>query len=255
MSVYAAQIDRMDQGIGRILDTLKKQNIEDNTLVMFLSDNGGCAEFLAEDSNLQEPYRYNIPTKDGKEMQIGNNPELKPGPADTFMSYDRMWANVSNTPFRMYKHWVHEGGISTPFIVKWPEKITNKKIVHSACHFIDIMPTCLAAAGLKHPKETNSILTTPLEGISLLPVFNGNECKVERVLYWEHEGNRACREDIWKLVSMHPHRWELYNMEEDRTEINNLADKEPERVKSMAQKYFKWADRIGVKSWMSWMSD
>ena len=133
MSVYAAQIERMDTGIGWIIDALKKHSILDQTMVMFLSDNGGCAELLKEDGD----YDFVVPeTVDRRPVTVGNDPSLAPGPADTFMSYDLPWANVSNAPFRLFKHWVHEGGISTPFIVYWREKIPGGKIVHSPAHLV-----------------------------------------------------------------------------------------------------------------------
>ena len=143
MATYAAQIDRMDQGIGRVLAKLRDEGIEQNTLVMFLSDNGGCAEFMAEDSDSPRPAQYITPTPDGRAIRVGNSPEISPGPADTFTSYDLPWANASNTPFRRYKRWTHEGGISTPFIMSWPARIGRPGVVHEPVHLIDLAPTCL----------------------------------------------------------------------------------------------------------------
>ena len=249
MAVYAAQVDRMDQGVGRIMGKLREQGIDDNTLVMFLSDNGGCAEFLAEETNLAQPFRYQIPTRDGRPIRVGNTPKIKPGPDDTFMSYDRPWANASNSPFRLYKHWVHEGGVATPFIVSWPAAIQQSGIVHAPCHVIDIMATCLDAAGVEYPDEYGGHQITALEGESLIPAARGTDRRRERPIFFEHEGNRAVRDGIWKLVSKYPGDWELYNMEEDRTETNDLAGSGKGRVKDMAKAYDEWANRCGVLDW------
>lgn len=247
MAVYAAQVDRMDQGIGRIMNRLRELGQERNTLVIFLSDNGGCAEFLAEDTN-DSPFRYNFPTRDGRKMTVGNSPRVRPGPADTFQSYDLPWANASNAPFRLFKRWVHEGGISTPMIVTWPEQIPPSRIEHSIAHFVDIMPTCLDAAGVARPTESHGQLTLPGEGTSLLAdLCGGAAWSREGPLFWEHEGNRAVRDGMWKLVARGPDRpWELYNMENDRTETDNRAEAESGIVAGLAAEYERWAERCGV---------
>jgi arylsulfatase A-like enzyme len=227
MAVYAAQIDRMDQGLGRVLARVKTLGQENNTLVMFLSDNGGCAE-----------------------ENIRGEQSVPPGPADSFTSYGRCWANASNTPFRLYKHWVHEGGIATPFIAYWPSAIEQgNRLIHDTGHIIDVMATCLDVAGVDYPKTYNDNQITPLEGQSLLPLFQGQHRKGHDALYWEHEGNRAVRQGKWKLVSRHPDRWELYDLEADRTELNNLAGGQPERVQEMTGMYERWAARCGVLPW------
>jgi arylsulfatase len=249
MAVYAAQVDRMDQGIGRILDRLRALDLEDDTLVFFLSDNGGCAEFLAEETNRKEPFRYDIPTPDGRPMRIGNTPRTRPGPDDTFMSYDLPWANASNTPFRLYKHWVHEGGIATPLVVRWPAATAAGAIVHAPCHVVDILPTCLDAAGVDAPRELDGRTLTPIEGESLVPALRGRTWRRDRPIYWEHEGNSAVRDGEWKLVRRHPGDWELYNMARDRTETNDLAGSERGRVGAMACAYRDWAARCGVLDW------
>ncbi len=249
MAVYAAQIDRMDQCIGRVLSKIKDLGIEDNTLVMFLSDNGGCAEFLGEDTGKPEPFRYNVPTPDGRPMHVGNTPKINPGPDDTFMSYDLPWANASNTPFRLYKHWVHEGGISTPFILRWPAVTTCGRIEHFPCHFIDIMATCLEAAGIDYPTELNDREITPLEGESLMLLLQGQDCIREQPIFWEHEGNHAVRDGEWKLVSRFPGKWELYNMVEDRTELNDLAGQNKPKVSELVKLYCEWAELCEVREW------
>ncbi len=250
MAVYAAQIDRMDQGVGAILAKLRELAIEDNTLVMFLSDNGGCAEFLAEDVGKPDKHRYNTPTRDGRSVHVGNTAELRPGPDDTFMSYDLPWANASNSPFRLYKHWVHEGGISTPFIVRWPSTITDRGTLrHTPTHFIDIMATCLAAAGAEYPEEFNGKPIAPMAGESLLDAFQGESWRREHPIYWEHEGNRAVRVDNLKLVSKHPGAWELYDMNVDRIELCDLSGKNIERVRYFVKRYDEWAPRCNVVPW------
>ena len=227
MAVYAAQIDRMDQGVGRVLAKLREVGAEENTLVMFLADNGGCAE----------------------EVDRGK-PGVPPGGADSFMSYGLPWANASNTPFRLYKHWVHEGGIATPFIARWPAVIREGgRIVHQVGHIIDVMATSLDAAGAQYPKAHQGRPVLPLEGRSLVPIFRTGQRPGHEVLCWEHEGNRAVRQGKWKLVSRHPGGWELYDLEADRTELENLADKYPDRVRELREKYEQWAQRCGVVPW------
>jgi arylsulfatase len=247
MAVYAAQIDRMDQGIGRVMDAIKRRGLDDNTLVMFLADNGGCAELLQEDAGAARPSVYSQPTVDGLPMRLGNDHSIMPGSADTFMSYDIPWANASNAPFRLFKHWVHEGGISTPFIVSWPARIQSSGIVHSPAHFIDISATCLDAAGARYPTERNGMNITPAEGESLLSAFEGRTWERTQPIVWEHEGNRAVRDGQWKLVSEYGKGWELYDMEADRTELNDLAGSEATRVAAMEKVYLECAERCGVQ--------
>ena len=249
MAVYAAQIDRVDQGVGRILDALRSAGVDDNTLIMFLSDNGGCAEFLAEDSSLPQPSRYSGVNPDGTPMVVGNIPGLRPGGAETFMSYDLPWANASNTPFRRFKRWTHEGGISTPFILSWPARIREPGIVHSPIHLIDIMPTCLDAAGASHPTERAGQQTIPLEGESVLPAIERRDWARERPIVWEHEGSRAVRQGQWKLVSAIGGGWELYDMEQDRTELNDLYARNRPKAQELERIYAEWAERCGVLPW------
>ena len=227
MAVYAAQIDRMDQNIGRLVAKLEAQGTLDNTLILFLADNGGCAEAV-------ERGKAGVP----------------PGPADSFLSYGLPWANLSNTPFRLYKHWVHEGGIATPLIAHWPARIRQGGgLTPQVGHLVDIMATCCDAAGVAYPATYQGRAVTPLEGKSLVPVFDGRERPAHEALFWEHEGNRAVRQGKWKLVSRHPGGWELYDMEADRTEMQDLAAREPDRVGQMVALYDAWAARCGVVPW------
>ena len=252
MAVYAAQVDRMDQGIGRILDKLREFDIEDNTLVVFLSDNGGCAEFLCEDGNrIDWVFLQGLTTHDGRPVQMGNIPGLMPGAPDTYMSYDVPWANVSTTPFRRYKRWVHEGGIATPCIVRWPATIKQPDLTHAPAQIIDITATLIDAAGASYPAEYDGHAITPLEGESFLTLLAGREWSREKPMYWEHEGNAAIRIGPWKLVCETSGQggWELYNMEEDRTELNDLAEREKARVREIEKRYREWADRADVLPW------
>ncbi len=227
MAVYAAQITRLDEGIGRVMAKVRELGQAEDTLVLFLADNGGCAE----------------------EKIAGERP-APAGPADSFTSYGRPWANASNTPFRLYKHWVHEGGIATPLIAHWPAVIKQRNsITRQPGHIIDVMATCLEVAGAGYPKTYQGRDILPLEGKSLLPVLKGGRRRGHDALFWEHEGNRAVRQGKWKSVSRHPERWELYDLEADRTEMNDLAARHRDRVKSMTAAYEAWARRCGVVPW------
>jgi arylsulfatase len=177
-------------------------------------------------------------------------PQAMPGPADTYIAYGEGWANVSNTPFREYKHWVHEGGIATPLIAHWPAGITAKgELRHQPGHLIDIMATCVDVSGAKYPTEANGQPITPLEGRSLVPAFANQP--LDRVLYWEHEGNRAVREGDWKLVAKGPAgKWELYNLATDRTELHDLSARHPDRVAELRTKWETYAARTGVLPWI-----
>ncbi|MBN2316094.1 MAG: arylsulfatase [Sedimentisphaerales bacterium] len=231
MAVYAAQIERMDYGIGRVLKKIEQIGARDNTLVLFLADNGGCAE--------------------GGPVGFDNRKNgLPPGGVDSYMSYGLSWANASNTPFRRYKHWVHEGGIATPLIAYWPAVIKNAgELTHQPGHIIDIMATCLDVAGITYPGTYKGHSITPPEGKSLLPIFKGRQRESHEALYWEHEGNRAVRQGRWKLVAIHGKPWELYDLEADRTELNDLAHKHPEKVEHLKSLYQSWAKRCGVLPW------
>ncbi len=227
MAIYAAQVAVMDQGIGRIIATLEKTGNLENTVLLFLSDNGASAEYKSE---------------------LDPNPKLL-GTAKSYESYRKAWAHVSNTPFKRYKHWVHEGGIATPFIVSWPKKIKGGKSIHKPGHIIDILPTCIAIAGIER-KTVFGKKKLP-DGISLKPLLQEGVVKRD-TLFWEHEGNRAIRIGDWKLVSrgkpIKPYTgsWQLFDLKNDRTEIHNVSEQYPGRVNSMAEAWEHWAERSDV---------
>lgn len=266
MEVYAAMVDCMDQGIGRLIETLKKNGQFENTLILYLQDNGGCAEPMGRNKSFQarsdkatlpglpatslQPDMIPKQTRDGYQVRQGKG--VMPGPADTYIGYGRSWANVSNTPFREYKHWQHEGGISTPLIAHWPAGISakcNGKLESGAGHLIDVMATCVDLAKATYPQEFKNNPIQALEGISLRPAFEGVSINRQTPLFWEHEGNRAIRMGQWKLVSKYPGDWELYDLEVDRTEMVDLAGIHSARVQAMSGLWEAWADRVGVKPW------
>ena len=247
MEVYAAQVDIMDRGIGRIIETLRAKDELGNTLFIFLSDNGGCAETLSKEAAWVRRFGPET-THDGKEVIYGNFTGRMPGPPDTYQSYGVNWANLSNTPFRLYKHYVHEGGIATPLIIHWPGQINQPgSLYRQPGHIIDIMPTLAEVAGAEYPDSLNNRDILPQEGKSLLPALKGEPIKRDAPLFWEHETNKAIRQGPWKLVSKWNGDWELYNLEADRTERNNLAGQYPERVRHMKERWEEWALRTHVK--------
>jgi arylsulfatase A-like enzyme len=251
MEVYAAQIDRMDQGIGRIVQALEDTGRLDDTLIIFLADNGACAEDIPEGASIEELVDKLMiareHTRDGRPVRIGNNVDVMPGPEDTYQSYGTAWANLSNTPFRLYKHWIHEGGIATPLIFHWPEGITQRGAIrHTPGYLPDIMATIVDVTGVAYPQAYAGREVLPLEGQSLAPAFDVD--LAERApMFWEHEGNAAVRIGDWKLVRKFPGAWELYDLQADRTELNDLAATHPELVEDMAAQYEAWAQRCGVK--------
>ncbi len=252
MAIYAAMIERMDAGVGRVLAELKASGKADNTLIIFMSDNGGNSEELSpvHKPNWQRPNFMPYKTKDGAhEVIVGNRPDLTPGPEETYQSVGIPWGNCANTPFRLYKHYTQEGGISSPFIACWPKFIAaERKVTEQIGHETDLMPTFLAVAGAHYPTSIAAGPTPPLVGESLVPVFEGKQ-RSRGPIFWEHEGNRAVRDGKWKLVSRYPIEWKLYDMEADRTELHDLSDKEPARLQQMTAMYDAWAKKIGVQPW------
>src|SRR5690625_1489774 len=250
MEVYAAQIDNMDQGIGRIKQALEEEGELNNTIIIFLSDNGACAENIPVDVTKEEMVdQLSIAkehTRRGEKITFGNDPSIMPGPENTYQSYGVPWANLSNTPFRLYKHWIHEGGIATPLIVHWPDGIKEKGVInHTPGQLTDIMATILDITGAQYPSTYKGQAILPPEGKSLRPALS-NEPVEDQPLYWEHEGHAAIRIGKWKLVKAYPGDWELFDMDKDRTELNDLAREYPERVKDMATQYESWAERGDV---------
>ena len=239
MEVYAAMIDCMDQGIGRVVETLRRLGKLDNTLIMFLSDNGGCHE--------------SADIEQGTPRNTWADPNAMPGGPDSFDGYDRPWANASNTPFRMFKSWVHEGGISSPLICHWPDgiKLAPGSVTDATAHVIDLMATFVDLASAHYPEQRDGRPIVPLEGKSLRPIFETGERAGHQAIFWEHQGNRAVRQGRWKLVSkrtggtLGAGPWELYDLERDRAEQSDLAPEMPDRVQQMEAQWLAWADRVG----------
>lgn len=235
MAVYAAMIDRIDQNIGKLTAALKKMGIAENTLIMFLSDNGACAE--------------------GGVLGRGNIESLKDRNQSEDISTGEAWANASNTPFRLYKSYTHEGGAATPFFISWPKKIEARcGWYDEPTNILDIMPTLVQLAGADYPQTYGGNSIYPMEGISLAPAFKGKSLKRTEPLYSEHFGNAFIMDGDWKLVGKRVagkngtdvNKWELYNLKEDRTELNNLAEQMPEKVKQMSAQWMKWAKESNV---------
>ncbi len=227
MAIYAAQVDCMDQGIGKIISTLKENKVLENTMVVFVSDNGGCAEYTS--------------TMDNSIEKLGTD--------ESYESYRGAWANLSNTPFRLYKTRLHEGGIHAPCIISWPGHTPKPGAVleNAPVHIIDMMPSFLEMAGVEYPNQFNHNNLNPINGRSFLPILQ-NKQQADRVLYWEHQANRAIRIQDWKLVSKSSEEppyignWELYDLKKDRTEKFDLALKYPEKVKELEAIWNKWAN-------------
>ncbi len=238
MAIFAAMVESMDRNIGRVIDDLKRHNQLDDTLIFFLSDNGACAEW--------DPFGFDDGSGPKNTLHKGEQLD-RMGSASTYHSYGSGWANAGNTPFRLYKHYAHEGGISSPFIVHWPNGITAKNQYRDQVgHIIDVMATCVGVSGATYPKERVGIAVTPMEGRSLRPAFDDKPIERE-ALYWEHEGNRAIRVGDWKLVAEEGKAWELYDMKKDRVELDDLASAMPDKVKEMSAQWGAWAKRCHVK--------
>lgn len=230
MAIYAAMVDRMDHGIGEILAKLKALKKDQNTMILFVSDNGGSADTV-------------------KDWDYVTQKKGQPGSVASIDSYYPEWGNVSNTPFSLFKKNTHEGGIASPFIAWYPKLIKAGTSSDQTSHLIDLLPTCLDLAGVTYPKEFNDKKLTPNEGKSLLPTFINTDQTSERTLFWEHEGSRAVRKGRWKLVAEIHQPWELYDLETDRTETLNLAKQNPDRVKELEKDFLVWAQKVGVVDW------
>ena len=228
MAVYAAMVDRMDQQIGRLLTTLRDLNEADNTLVLFLSDNGACAELNNQ------------------------TPDIPPGPMNSYRTYDVAWANASNTPFRRFKRDTYEGGICTPLVASWPNVIRSAAITRDVGHVVDFMPTFCELASIDSPVQFKNRPITPTEGRSLVPILRGESRPTPEVLCWEHLGNKAVRRGRWKLVGRGDpaelSNWELYDLRADRCEVTDLAADSPALAGELSRTWIDWAERTGWQS-------
>jgi arylsulfatase len=239
MAIYAAMVERMDRGIGRVVEDLRAAGELERTFILFLSDNGACAEWT--------PWGFDVRSGPENVLHAGDG-LAKMGQPGTYHSLGSGWANACNTPLTLYKHYAHEGGISTPCVVHWPQGLQRKgEWVLDAGHLVDVLPTCLRLAGAAYPKERGEVRPLPTEGLSLLPALQGQPMP-PRALFFEHEGNRAVIEGDWKLVSaaFRGNAWELYNLADDRVETRDLAATNADRASQMSARYAKWADRCFV---------
>ncbi len=228
MEVYAGMVDAIDQAVGRIINAIDETGKADNTLVMFLSDNGGCASIPPEHNDY-----------------LDRNQEGLPGPRDTYDFVGPGWGWAQSAPFRRYKLWTYEGGISTPMIVRWPKVVSANAITHQVGHVIDILPTLIDLTGTTYPTKYKGQNITPMDGLSILPILQGDERKGHDRLFWAVYGNRAVRQGRWKLVwGFTAREWELYDMVEDRTETRNLANTYPDRVLEMGQAWEEWYAQV-----------
>ncbi len=228
MAVYAAMIDSVDQNIGRLLETLSKTGHDEDTLILFLSDNGGCAE----EPGGRDPVKRN------------------PGPGDDYVAVGPAWGWAQNAPFRRYKSWLNEGGITTPMIAWWPNVIPSGTINRNVAHIIDFMPTLVELGGGEYPKQFNGTELIPVEGKSMVNLLKGNSREAHAQLCWQWAGNRAIREGDFKLVwdKLNPEKkWQLYDLSIDRCEINDLADQNRQRVEHMSNSWFDWAGEMELK--------
>jgi arylsulfatase len=223
MAIHAAMVDRMDREIGRVLEQIDAMGARENTLVLFLSDNGASAEMMVRGD--------------------GHNPDAVCGTGATFLSLGPGWSTMANTPFRRHKTWVHEGGISTPLIVRWPEEIRARgELRRTPAHVIDLTPTILAAARAKRFETWKGKPVPAAPGQNLLPLFARDGTVKHDVIWWQHEGNRALRKGDWKIVAAGAKSpWEFYNLKTDRSESINLADKYPAKVQQLATEWDKLA--------------
>ena len=247
MEVYAAQLTVMDEGIGRIVQALKESGRFENTLLFFTIDNGGChVEYTKDRKGSFLPTK----TREGKEMIPGNIPGVMPGPENTYQSYGISWANMSNTPFRYFKKYDHEGGIRTPMIAHWPAKIKEGgKLVRTPAHLVDILPTVMDINNATLPEKSHGKKTMPVDGISLKVSLTGEGVQQERKnIFFHHASGKALRKGDWKIVAIYKKKWELYNLKQDPVELNNLAASNPEKLKSMIKEWEAMSKKMQQKN-------
>lgn len=249
MEVYAAMVDCMDQGIGRIIEKLDQEGQLENTLVMFLSDNGACSEQWGPANpwaNRFGPER----TRNGTLIDYSNDGRKMAGTPDTYYSYGRNWSRYSNTPFYGHKSSTWEGGISSPFIVHWPAQVEHDESYRDqVCGIIDIMPTVIGVTGAEYPDSCRGNKLIPLQGLDLMPVVRQNESLNRDYYFVEHIGrNGIISSQGWKNVKIGRGAWELYDNVSDRTETTNLADEYPGLTEKLAEKWQSWANRCYVLS-------
>jgi len=253
MAVYAAQVSSIDRGVGQLLKTLKDADAVDNTLFIFLSDNGAAPDGGLSSSKSGFGFGPNSKNigwrKDNIPIQPGSGPRNPPGPHDTFAAYGLAWANASNTPLRGTKLDGYEGGIRTPLVVRWPAVIREPgRLTKQSGHVIDFMATCLDVANTNYPTDFNGRHPLPLEGKSLLPIFQGQHRKEHDALYWDVPRHQAIRVGDWKAIRPKKEsRWQLFNLELDGTETADLAQREPVRLKKMVSQFELWHKRVNVK--------
>ena len=233
MEVYAAQVTAMDRGIGDIVTALKQAKRLENTLFFFTVDNGGChVEYTPQRKGSYLPDK----TRDGRAMRPGNLPDIMPGPEDTYQSYGYGWANASNTPYRLFKQFDHEGGIRTPMIAHWPAGIKKPgRLVPAVAHLVDILPSVLEVADLDMPKQIEDKPQVQLDGQSFAPAFDGNDIAGRETLFFHHARGKALRKGDWKIVAREKGDWELYNLREDPLELNDLAQRWPDKLAELTK--------------------
>ena len=250
MAVFAAMIDRMDQGIGWVIRALKDTRTFENTLILFMSDNGASPENIGRKNGVN-CLGGKAETREGKTIQVGYGPGVYPGAEPTFQGYGPSWANASCTPFVWWKATSHEGGVASPFIAHWPEQIRDRGSINSRdfAHLIDLVPTCLELAGIEYPTRFIDSRLEPVDGISLVGTLTKRQALKPRIVFNEFARRAFVRDGNWKLVtrSVSADEWELYNLQDDPTELNNLSAAEPERFARMKKAYADWYVSTGMK--------